>query len=79
MPKVTEAEMAAVIAVKNEFGKMLVTHIQLLEAALGVTVEDIHITRNERDGLTINGNIGFHHEDIKELAVDMENFRKSAN
>lgn len=79
MPKVTESEMAAVIAVKNKFGEMLVTHIQLLEAALGVTVEDIQITRNERDGLTINGNIGFCHEDIKELAADMENFRKSAN
>ena len=79
MPKVTEAEMAAVIAVKNEFCKMLVTHIQLLEAALGVAVEDIHITRNDRDGLTISGNIGFHNEDIKELAADMENFRKSAN
>ena len=79
MPKVTEAEMAAVVAVKNQFGELLVTHIQLLEAALGVTVEDIQITRNERDGLTINGNIGFYHEDIKELAADIENFRKSAN
>ena len=79
MPKITEAEMAAIIVAKTKFGELLVTHIQLLEAALGATVEDIHITRNEREGLTVNGSIGFCHEDIKELAADMENFRKSAN
>lgn len=79
MLKITEAEMAAVVAVKNQFGELLVRHIQLLEAALGVTVEDVHITRNEKEGLTINGNLGFNHEDIKEVAAGMENFRKSAN
>ena len=79
MLEITEAEKIAVVAVKNQFGELLIRHIQLLEAALGVTVEDIQITRNEKEGLTITGNIGFDHEDIKELAANMTEFRKSAN
>lgn len=79
MPKITEAEKMAILAVKNQFGELLATHVGLLEAALGVTVENIRITRNETEGIVVEGSLGFNHEDIKELAANMTEFRKSAN
>ena len=79
MEDFTEAQKTAAVLLRNKFGEMLTGHILLLEAALGVTVEEIHVVRNEEGGLTVTGNIGIHQEDVEAIVADMENFRKSAN